>query len=385
LSPSEKKSIFNILLVYLSSTILLVLSISFIYYNYKKTIITEQLKEEVKNYPEKVIQVLRKNHNMNIETIEYPRYKNFNSAIYDIDHNLIFSTMYNNNIDLSKSFYQKKNFSYLIYKNSPYYLGAAFIVIEVKNKNIIDQLINEIFIILSITIIFIVFTSIFLIKLLLKPIRNNLKILDRFIKDTTHELNTPISAILGNIETFDIESLNEKNAKKLNRIKIGVFTISNIYQDLVYLVLNDKTISQNENINVSDIVKDRVEYFQILSQSKKIKIKIDVQNNLYCIADKLKISRLIDNLLSNAIKYSKIGTNIDIKIKDNQLIVKDEGYGMREEDIAIIFERYSRFDNSNQGGFGIGYNIIYSIIKEYDIKIDIQSKLQKGTTVTLTW
>jgi two-component system OmpR family sensor kinase len=336
-------------------------------------------------YPKMLIDKLDPYQKIGMQTIEYPRYKEFNSAIYDIDQNLIFSTMKTDNIDFSKEFYQEDEYSYIIYKNSPYILGTAFVVIEVKSPSVLNELLNELILIVSITIIFIILTSIFLIKLLLKPIRDNLKTLDKFIKDTTHELNTPISAILGNIETFDNSQLSEKNSKKLNRIKIGVFTISNIYQDLVYLVLNDKMLSQNENLNISEIVKDRVDYFEILSQSKRIGMTLDIQDDIFYHADKLKISRLIDNLISNAIKYSKVNTKIYITIKDNQFIIQDQGYGMKQEDIKVIFERYSRFDNSNQGGFGIGYNIIYSIIKEYDIAIDIQSQLQKGTKVTLTW
>jgi two-component system OmpR family sensor kinase len=79
--------------------------------------------------------------------------------------------------------------------------------------------------------------------------RDALHLLDRFIKDTTHELNTPISAIITNIEMIDKDSLDDKLARKINRIDIGAKTISNIYEDLTFLTLNNKIISQNEELN----------------------------------------------------------------------------------------------------------------------------------------
>ena len=90
----------------------------------------------------------------------------------------------------------------------------------------------------------------FLVKLVLKPIRDNLHLLDNFIKDTTHELNTPITTILANIETLDAQNCNEKTMRKLQRIKVASATISNLYKDLVYLLLNHKISSQNEELKI---------------------------------------------------------------------------------------------------------------------------------------
>jgi two-component system OmpR family sensor kinase len=385
LSNSEKKSIITILLLYFTSTILLVFSITFIYYQFKFNESKNKMEKELEDYSLKIVNDIKKYQNGFYEKIKYPRYKEFESAIFDIDKNLIFSTKKDIDINFDKKLYSKDGYLYFIHKNQPYYLGTAFVVIMIEDKNSFSNVIEEIIPILFITILFIILTSLFLVKLLLKPLRDNLKLLDRFIKDTTHELNTPISAILGNIETIDESTLSPKNLKKVNRIKLGVFTISNLYQDLVYLILNDKTISQNEELRIDEILKDRVEYFEILSTSKKIKIQSNIDSKIEFVADRQKISRLIDNLISNAIKYSKTNTTIEVQTINNQLIIKDQGYGMKQEDIKTIFERYSRFDNSNQGGFGIGYNIVYSIIKEYDIKIDIESELNIGTQVTLSW
>ena len=117
---------------------------------------------------------------------------------------------------------------------------------------------------------------------------------------------------------------------------------------------------------------------------KNLKLHVDIKEDVYFNADKQKIERLIDNILSNAIKYTDKKTTIDITLRPSTLSITDEGKGMSEDEISKIFERYKRFDKT-QGGFGIGYSIIKSIIDEYNIKIDIQSQIKKGTKVTLKW
>ena len=173
-------------------------------------------------------------------------------------------------------------------------------------------------------------------------------------------------------------------ANKINRIRIGAITISSIYDDLSFLILNNKIISKNEILNVSDILYTRVEYFKILSDVKNISFNIDIKDNVMLEIDTLKLSRLFDNLISNAIKYSPPSSTIKITLDDNLFIIEDQGQGMSEDNIKQIFQRYKRFDTT-VGGFGIGYNIIHNIIKEYDIDIEIKSEIDVGTKVILTW
>lgn len=379
---SEKQTITYVLTLYLSSTLLLIATLFTSYYFYKKEQLTHNEKEVLKEYSIDIEDRLASLNEDNNERYEYPRLDNFNSAIYDIDKNLIFSTL-NMKIDnIDKEFFFKGSNSYYVSSTKPYYLGAAYTVIEKKTEpvNILKDLITLAIIVIIITVI----TSLFLVKLVLKPLRDNLRLLDNFIKDTTHELNTPITTILANIETLDEEDCSEKSMKKLQRIKVASATISNLYQDLVYLLLNHKVSSQNEDLNLSEILNQRVQYFMQMANIKNLKLHVDIKEAVYFNADKQKIERLIDNILSNAIKYTDKKTTINITLTPSILSISDEGKGMSEDEISKIFERYKRFDKT-QGGFGIGYNIIKSIIDEYNIKIDIQSQINKGTKVTLSW
>ncbi|MEA3354659.1 MAG: HAMP domain-containing sensor histidine kinase [Campylobacterota bacterium] len=382
MNSSEKRTIISVLILYLSSTILIVFTLAFSYYKYQQDEIKTQVKNSMTQDAKKVLESLSYEHKNMENIISYPRFDQFNSAIYDIDKNLIFSTNQIKSIDLTQQFYQDDNFNYFIYEISPYYLGAAYIVIERANKTVLKRIGLKVVLLALFVVFILVITSLFLVKLILKPIRDNLNLLDRFIKDTTHELNTPVSTILTNIELLGNSDMDIKTTKKINRIKTASLTISNLYDDLVFLVLNHKLSSQNEICELNDIVKQRVEYFEVLFSSKDLKVEIKEKDICLVEIDKKRLIKVIDNLISNAIKYTEKSTTIEIIIDKNSFQIRDQGNGMSQDQIKKIFDRYTRFDNT-QGGFGIGYNIIYTIVKEYNIDINIDSKLDEGTCVTL--
>lgn len=378
----EKKTILYVLGLYLSSTLLLIATLFTSYYFYKHEELSRSERDILKKYTLELKEKLSILHEEGKDSIEYPRFNNFKSAIYDLDKNLIFTTIDIEIKDFGEEFFTKGSKSYLLSPLTPYYLGAAYIAVEKETKEV--DILSDLIYLAIIVIIITLITSYFLVNLVLKPLRDNIKLLDDFIKDTTHELNTPITAILTNIETIDSSNCDEKSLKKLQRIKIASMSISNIYEDLVYLLLNHKTSIQNEDLNLSEILTQRVNYFTNMANQKELNFILHVKESVYFFADRQKIERLIDNILSNAIKYTKKSTNITIVLNDSLLSIEDQGKGMSKEEIDKIYERYRRFDKS-QGGFGIGYSIVKSIAQEYGIKIDIKSQIDKGTKVSLTW
>ncbi len=379
-----KKTILNVVSIYLITTILLVVTLGFFYINSQKEQILHAQKQRMDSQANLTINQLKKLHNSSSNDIKYPRINNIKTAIYDIDKKVIFSQFDKKIHTFNKEYFFEDDFVYFIYKVKPYYLGTAYLIIEKPREYKLINTLIKLSIFLILTIIVLVITSFFLAKILIKPLSDNIDLLDKFLKDTTHELNTPIAAILANIEMLNLDNMDEKNQKKIHRIKIGATTISSIYDDLSFLILNNKTVSKNENINITNILYSRVEYFKILSDFKNITFVLDIEDDIFLYIDELKLSRLFDNLISNAIKYSKVSSKINIILSQNSFIIEDEGSGISEDNIKHIFERYKRFDTT-VGGFGIGYNIIYSIIKEYNIDINIESKVDIGTKVTLTW
>ncbi|WP_321311176.1 HAMP domain-containing sensor histidine kinase [Halarcobacter sp.] len=315
----------------------------------------------------------------------YPRDEKFNSAIYDSDRKLIFSTLESNKVHLDDVAYRSGGKIHFIEEPESYYLGAKYIVLEIPDdEEWLILLEKEITLFVLIAFFFMTLLGYFLLKIFLRPMRDALHLLDRFIKDTTHELNTPVSAIISNVEMIDIQSLDEKLARKIKRIDIGAKTISNIYEDLTFLTLDNKIISQNEILDLSTILKQRVEYFKTLAEVKKIEFILDIKKDISIFCDKKKLAKLIDNFLSNAIKYNKVKGKILVTLYENHMSIEDTGKGMSQEQIENLFQRYVRFDNS-VGGFGIGLNIVSLIAKEYNFKIDVISKLGEGTKMEIRW
>lgn len=388
---SIRKTIINVVAIYLTTTILLVLALSYMYItNQEKNLFSLQ-QEQIDIQAQQIINELEVlDDNIVEEVAFYPRFDNINSAIYDVDKNLIFSTFSEEVPVFSKKHLFKDDFIYYIYEVEPYYLGAAYLIIQKHKTYEFNTALTKIVTIVLLIILFLIMTSFLLVKILIKPLSDNINLLDKFIKDTTHELITPTSTILNNIEILDLSTISEKNLTKINRIKIGATTISNIYKDLSFLLLNNRQKSDNKNLNLSEILNQRVEYFKVLADNRSIEFVINIQDNIYTIIDNHRAERLFDNLISNAIKFSSCDATIFISLsatnnsKNIEFVIEDEGIGMKNSELSEIFTRYKKFNN-NVCGFGIGYDIINSIIKEYSIDIEIISQENRGTKVILTW
>ena len=385
LLPSEKKSLKSFLFLYIVLSIIILVLGSMLYYNFQKDLMFSNLRPKLNDYAKSVTNRLRQMHNSLGEDLYYPRFSNFKSAIYDADFEKIFSLIKNENIKFDKEIRKVGKKIHFIKVLDEYYLGTKYLVIEIDDdEKWLNEAFKNITLFGSIYLLFMGFIGYFLTRLFLKPMKNSYMLLDNFIKDTTHELNTPISAILANIETIDKTKLDEKLQKKINRIEIAARTISNLYQDLTYLLLDKKINSKIQKLNLKALIKQRVNYFNILAKSKRVSFILNLDENVYINADAKKISKLLDNLISNAIKYNRVGGKIYITLKDRYLSIKDTGVGISKENINEIFDRFKRF-NKSEGGFGIGLNIVYMIAKEFNIDIDIKSKEKIETEVILRW
>ncbi|EAI9131299.1 HAMP domain-containing histidine kinase [Campylobacter upsaliensis] len=221
-----------------------------------------------------------------------------------------------------------------------------------------------------------------LVKISLKPMEEKIETLNRFIKDSTHEINTPLSVILMSIEQLERQNL-EQSAKFL-RIKLAAKTLHQIYSDLVFYNFSHTLSNEKESFDLGVLIKERVEYFRLFFEQKKLCLKLDLNTHSFLFANKNQISKLIDNLLSNAIKYNKKGGEIAIILKENSLVIKDSGCGISKENLTHIFERYARF-NEDQGGFGIGLSLVKKICEENGILINCESKEGEGSAFRLEW
>lgn len=379
----EKKSFLQFVLLYAVSTTLFLIAMSIVYYNYQKNIFLENRRTSMQIYSEKVIDSIYDLQRIEEIELYYAEDKRFEIAIFDSKKKQIFST-FEDKINFKKSFYQFGEYLYYMDKIELGHLNAKYLIIRGRDiEQELSAVKTHLYLIMSASFLFITILAYFLSKMFLRPIRNYISKLDDFIKDTTHELNTPLAAITMSIETIDKTTLDPKTLRKIVRIDNAAKTISSLYQDLSFMALNGKHQNKDEVIELDKIALERIEYFEPLADVKKISFETTLLNS-YIYIDNNKLRILIDNLISNAIKYNKIGGKVRIKTAPGELIIEDDGKGILKDKMVDIFARYSRFDDAS-GGFGIGLNIVKMICDEYKIQISVHSEIDLGTRFELRW
>ena len=379
---SEKRSLFRFLAIYLSSTFLLFLSATLIFYHYQKHNILDTQRESLKSKAYQISQELRKLHEQFGVPLLYP--PSPLSAIYDSDQNYIFGSFNPTNPLWQNESYIQEDKLFYFYKLEPYYLGAKYLLVNQKIEHTqITILQKTLLFFLLVAGLFFTILGIFLGRLFIAPMKESMQRVNRFIEDTTHELNTPISTILTNIEL--IETLyNCKAKKEMKRIEIASKTLSRLYDDLTYLKLNHNYHREIEPLNIGQLLQERLLYFQSMIEAKSLILTEAIEQNIIIAIDRNDALRLIDNLLSNAIKYNQKNGKITIALNQKRLHIVDSGIGIKEEDLSRIHERFNRA-NQSEGGFGIGLDIVGQVVKEYSFKFTINSIYTEGTEVTITW
>jgi len=308
-----------------------------------------------------------------LEKLKHCRFK---VGYYDEDGKAIYTEI-KDPIQFDKDFYIENNQCFTVTENKTVHLGIQYIVLKESDlSGKIQELRLRIMGYLILSFLLMGIVGYFLGRLFLKPVREQIESLDRFISDTTHELNTPISAILMTTQSF-----KDKDDKKIKRLEASAKRLSVMYSSLTYRL--EGKVEPAEVLCFSGIVEERVGYVRELIDSKRLNITLDLEPMQVFMA-RSSAHRLIDNLLSNAIKYSDVGDSIVISTKAHVLTVRDTGIGIDEEVQEDIFKRYSRA-NEERGGFGLGLNIVLSICKQYKIKIDLESVKGEGSTFRLTF
>lgn len=379
---SEKRSLVRFLVIYLASTLLLFSLASWIFYSSAKHHLLDQQRETIKYEAELIKSKLRVLHQSNTLPLVYPHHAIIDSAIYDLDKNYIFGT-YNTAPKFND--FSDKTRLYHVSKVEPYYLGAAYLVTSrTIHFEPIMQLEKNILIFMFGAGVFFLLLGYFLGRLFVAPMRDSITQMNHFIQDTTHELNTPISTILTNIEMIETFGKHEENSSELKRIEIASKTLSRIYDDLTYLNLNHQYHRQIVRLDMSALVEERMVYFAGMIEAKKLTVILDVEKDVVLEIDKNDAVRLVDNLLSNAIKYNKHEGVLKVSLTQTYFAVKDTGIGIESKDLDGILHRFKRA-NKSEGGFGIGLDIVNQVIHSYAYRLQIASTLNEGTEVRVIW
>ena len=207
----------------------------------------------------------------------------------------------------------------------------------------------------------------FIIRLSLRPLYRRIDFLNGFIRDTTHEINTPLSVILMSIEMFETDP-----QKYLNNIKTASKTISTLYEDLTLVKFGGEEDNAVTTFSLSGLVRDRLSYFGLNLEQKNINLNAQIAE-VQLRSSYKKVRKIIDNLLSNAIKYCDENGDVGVNLTPSALTISNGGAGIAKENLSRIFDLYARFDERN-GGFGIGLHIVKTFCDELGFKISCKSK-----------
>jgi len=380
LSGSERRSLIRFLVIYLTSTFLLFALASWIFYHAAARNIRQQQMQALRLEAKHLLSQLRMLHQSNAPVLIYPRIPSARSAIFDIDGHYIFGD-FPQPPELNTS--RRPGMLQFRINIDPYYLGAAWLLVQrpfddaplrALRRNILLYMIGG-------GVLFAIL-GYFLGRLFIAPMRESVEQMNRFIEDTTHELNTPIATILTNIEM--IEALEKGNdvRNELGRIAIASRTLSRLYDDLSFLSLKHPYHRQSVDVDLGALVRERIDYFRMMMEAKQLTVTREIADDVVVSIDPNDAMRLVDNLLSNAIKYNRTGGELHVTLTRQRLIVRDTGVGIPEAKIATIHERFRRA-NTSEGGFGIGLDIVHQVVEYYGFGFSVHSEVDVGTEVVI--
>ncbi len=360
---AEKESFRRFLVIYILSTLLLLSIGAYLYYKMSYQFIVNNAVTQMKNNINIFIETNQRTHFLRNNT--EAKYLDFPMAVY-IDKKYNRGNFTLEHIDFSKEIFQKKHRVYYIHNEHKRWGNIYFVTYKNIGEDI-QILLQNIMIFFILSLIFIVLISFILGKIFLKPMKENMELLESFIVDSTHEINTPVSNILINIELSKELYPEYSNTEECKKIQSSAFRISKIFKDLSYIKLNHKEIKHHEHIAVDKVLRDRIDFFQAFIKNKNLSLQSEIQA-LTVHIDKEDLIRIIDNLLSNAIKYAPVDTQIGIKLSNCLEIVNDGKIHNKYR----VMKKFIR-ENSNEGGFGMGLYIVDKITKYYkfDFTLDI--------------
>lgn len=216
---------------------------------------------------------------------------------------------------------------------------------------------------------------------LLKEKKFSEEILDaqkEFLRHTVHETNTPLSVMLTSIELF---VLKHGKDRQLSKVEAAAKNIFNIYDDLSYLVKKDQVTYPKAAIELNRYVHSRIDFFAEVAELSKLSVEYEEpMAESYIYFNETKLQRIIDNTITNAIKFTLTHELINIKLEQNSMYV-DFAVSSRSREIKDKEKVFNPFYREQKyiEGFGIGLRLVKTICDEEDVKIMLDSNIEKTT------
>ena len=206
----------------------------------------------------------------------------------------------------------------------------------------------------------------------------------------THELKTPLSVIIGYLETIDLKNLsNHENQKYLEIINSKTFQMKDLIDQTLKLEEIESLTIQKVSNDLYSLMTKSLDNYLILFKKKRIKLNIDISdsNEVFFDFTPNDFDFVLNNLLSNALKYTPEGKNVYVSVKKStnevSVLIRDEGIGIFQTDLKKITTKFFRADqsrNSETGGHGLGLAIVDKLLSKNGHKLEFSSTLGEGSS-----
>ena len=215
-----------------------------------------------------------------------------------------------------------------------------------------------------------------------------------FIAHMSHEIRTPMNSILGVTEILMQQQTPSPIEEGLGRI----YSSCNLLLSIINDILDFSKIEAGKlevipaQYKVANMLNDSLQLNMMKIAGKPIEFELHIDENIPAklVGDELRIKQILNNLLSNAFKYTDAGKvilSIKTEVSDSLLgnhitlvlSVRDTGYGMSKDQLALLFEEYTRFHNKTIEGTGLGLSIVKRLINIMGGEIHVESELGSGS------
>jgi two-component system phosphate regulon sensor histidine kinase PhoR len=215
----------------------------------------------------------------------------------------------------------------------------------------------------------------------------------QFLGNVSHELRTPIFALQGFLETLIDGAIDDPSVNRdfLEKAHAHALRLNTLLNDLIEIssIESGEMKMSFRYFNVKDFLTSAVEDFQPVAASQSVMISLadNIDPSLQVLGDKNRLTQVLSNLINNAIKYNTEDGSVTVSVRDEKSVVwidvADTGYGISEEHLTRIFERFYRVDKERSreaGGTGLGLAIVKHIVEAHGGEVKVTSTLGKGST-----
>ena len=219
----------------------------------------------------------------------------------------------------------------------------------------------------------------------------SIKLYNTLLDSLSHELRTPIFAIIGSTDTLqnkDIKLSDSQKDRLISEIQIASIRLNTQVENLLNMSRLESGIikAKNDWVDITELVYEVIKQVKQKGTLHKIEV-VEMENLPLFKLDFGLMEQVLFNLLNNAMSYTPENSTIRIEILEKEsvliLVVTDEGNGFPEEEINFVFDKFYRLKNSKPGGSGLGLSIVKGFVEAQNGIITLENRPMKGAKFTI--